>query len=128
MQQDHLNADETSWKTLSEKRWLWIGHGKNCVFFKIKNSRSSQAFQEVFGEFTGGLTTDRYGGYNTHEGPQQLCWSHADRDFEKIASREGFDKLIEKNVTECSRLSGPKKSIWAPWFFALSLAASAKVL
>lgn len=101
LRQHHLNADESSWKTLAEKRWLWIGHGRDSVFFKIKASRSAQAFREVFGTFKGGLTTDRYGGYNCHEGPQQLCWSHADRDFEKIASRDGFDKLIGEKLLEC---------------------------
>lgn len=109
LQQHHLNADESSWKTLTEKRWLWIGHGKDSVFFKIKPSRSSQAFQEIFGAFKGGLTTDRYGGYNTHEGPQQLCWSHADRDFEKIASREVVDKFIGESLLDC------KKTVFDFW-------------
>jgi len=104
LQQPHLNADESSWKTLSEKRWLWIGHGKDSVFFEIKTSRSSLAFQEVFGTFKGGLTTDRYGGYNIHKGPQQLCWSHADRDFEKIASREGVDQWIGEALLNCKKI------------------------
>jgi hypothetical protein len=30
-----------------------------------------------------------------------LCWSHADRDFAKIASREGFDKLIGEKLLDC---------------------------
>jgi hypothetical protein len=29
----HINADESSWKTLTQKRWIWIGHGEDCVFF-----------------------------------------------------------------------------------------------
>lgn len=101
LKKKHLNADESSWKTLAEKRWIWIAHSEDSVFFKIKASRSAQAFREVFGTYKGGLTTDRYGGYNSHEGPQQLCWSHADRDFEKIASRDGFDKLIGEKLLEC---------------------------
>ncbi len=109
LQQKHLNADESSWKTLTEKRWLWIGHGKDSVFFSIKNSRSAQAFREVFETFKGGLTTDRYGGYNSHEGPQQLCWSHADRDSEKISSRDGFDKWIGESLLDC------KKTIFGWW-------------
>jgi transposase len=101
LQQKHLNADESSWKTLAQKRWLWIGHGKDSVFFKIKASRSAQAFREVFRTFKGGLTTDRYDAYNSHEGQRQLCWSHADRDFEKIAGRDGFDKVIGETLLEC---------------------------
>jgi len=101
LEQDHLNADETSWKTLTRKRWIWIGCSRDSVFFEIKDSRSTRAFQEVFGAFKGGLTTDRYDAYNAHEGVRQLCWSYADRDFEKIASREGFDKTVGEMLLKC---------------------------
>jgi transposase len=109
LQQNHLNADETSWKTFAEKRWMWVGSCWNSVFFEIKSSRSAQAFREVFGMFKGGLTTDRYNAYNSHEGVRQLCWSHADRDFEKIAGREGFDKWIGQQLLE------RKKTIFDLW-------------
>lgn len=101
LRKKHLNSDETSWITLAQRRWIWIAHADDSVFFKIKSSRSAQAFQEVFGGFKGSLTTDRYGAYNVHEGARQLCWSHADRDFEKIAERDGFDKLIGHQLLEC---------------------------
>jgi transposase len=101
LSQNHLNADESSWKTMTQKRWIWIAHGKDSVFYSIKAARSSEAFREVYGEFAGGLTTDRYAGYNSHEGPQQLCWSHADRDFEKIATRGGVDKTIGNILLNC---------------------------
>lgn len=109
LKQKHLNADETSWKTLSEKRWCWIGRAENSMFFEITRYRSAQAFEDVFGEFKGGLTTDRYNAYNSHEGPRQLCWSHADRDFEKISSREDVDKWIGENLLDC------KKNIFDLW-------------
>ncbi len=101
LEQDHLNADETSWKTLAKMRWIWIGCSRNSVFFEIKASRSARAFQEVFGIYKGGLTTDRYDAYNVHQGLRQLCWSHADRDFEKIASRAGFDKTVGEILLKC---------------------------
>ena len=100
--QEKLNGDETSWKTLSQRRWMWVGAGCDSVFFKIKTSRSSQAFQEVFGNFKGTLTTDRYKAYNAHEGKQQLCWSHADRDFQKISERGGIDEAIGEELKKCA--------------------------
>ncbi len=109
LNEEHIYADETSWKTMSEKRWIWVGSGKETVFFAIKASRSNKAFREIFGSFKGGLTTDRYNAYNSHEGLRQLCWSHADRDFEKIAGRDGFDKWIGERLLEC------KKSIFNLW-------------
>lgn len=99
-----LNADESGWKTITKKRWIWIGHGKDSVFFDIKTSRSSKAFQEVFEGFSGSLITDRYGAYNTHEGPQQLCWSHGNRDFEKISGRGGIDELVGKSLLDCKAI------------------------
>lgn len=101
LEQEHLNADETGWRTLATRRWIWTGCGQDSVFFEIKAHRSAVAFQEVFGLFKGGITTDRHGAYNLHEGSRQLCWSHADRDFEKIASREGFDKLVGEQLLQC---------------------------
>ncbi len=101
LEQEHLNADETGWRTLATRRWIWTGCGRDSVFFEIKARRSAVAFQEVFGLFKGGLTTDRHGAYNSHEGSRQLCWSHTDRDFEKIASREGFDKLVGEQLLRC---------------------------
>lgn len=98
LNEEHLYADETSWKTLSEKRWIWVGSGKETVFFAIKASRSRKAFREIFGTYEGGLTTDRYNAYNSHEGLRQLCWSHADRDFKKIAGRDGFAKWIGEHL------------------------------
>ena len=109
LQQKHLNADETSWKTLVKKRWIWVGSCENCVFFEIKTSRSAQAFREVFGSFKGGLTTDRYNAYNSHEGARQFCWSHADRDFEKIASRENFERWVGEELLKC------KTAVFSLW-------------
>lgn len=105
----HLNVDETSWKTLSNKRWLWVGCCEDSVFFSIKASRSAKAFHEIFGNFKKGLTTDRYNAYNSHEGLRQLCWSHTDRDFEKIASRIGLDKWLGEQLLSC------KKQVFEIW-------------
>jgi transposase len=104
-----LNADESPWKTLAEKKWIWIGASKDSVFFKIHPRRSSEAFREIFVGFNGTLTTDRFGAYNSHEGRKQVCLAHADRDFEKILSREGLDKWIGE------RLKGCLKEIFNLW-------------
>jgi transposase len=103
LSQEHLNGDETHWKTLGKKRWIWISLGTNAVFLQITASRSAQAFQDVFRGFSGILTTDRYDGYNTHKGLRQLCWAHAIRDFKKIAERAEVDAWIGNRLQECSK-------------------------
>jgi len=99
--EEKLNADETSWKTLGQKKWIWIGVGKNSVYLKIHHRRSSKAFMEVFGGFKGVLTTDRFGAYNSYEGKKQTCLAHADRDFEKISCRGDPDKWIGEQLKSC---------------------------
>lgn len=103
LRQAQLNGDETSWKTLGKKKWMWISLSSSGVFLQITASRSAQAFQEVFKGFKGILTTDRYSGYNSHEGLRQLCWSHAGRDFEKISERAEIDAWIGNRLKECSK-------------------------
>lgn len=109
LNQEHINADETSWKTLKEKRWIWTGACRDSAFFAINPHRSAAAFQEIFGGFKKGITVDRHGAYNTHEGPKQLCWSHTDRDFEKISCRDGFDKTVGEQLLQC------KSTVFSMW-------------
>ena len=98
---NEINADETSWRTFTDKKWVWIGASKNSVFFKIHKRRSSKAFMEIFEGFSGILTTDRFGAYNPHEGGKQVCLAHADRDFEKISSRGDSDNWIGEKLKAC---------------------------
>lgn len=104
LQQGHCNVDETGWRILSKKCWCWIGRSSSSTFFAITESRSTLAFKDIFGTFKGDITTDRYAAYNSHEAPRQLCWSHADRDFEKIAAREGFDKWVGEKLLEFKKI------------------------
>ena len=102
LQQAAIHADETSWYRKGNRQWLWIVTGAKGAFFKIDSSRSAEAFQKILGERPQNipLTTDRYGAYNSYEGPRQHCWSHLDRDFEKIAERENVDGLIGNRLKE----------------------------
>jgi hypothetical protein len=38
--------------------------------------------------------------YNSYKDPRQHCWSHLDRDFEKIAERDDVDGHIEQRLKE----------------------------
>ena len=102
LQQAAIHADETSWYRKGKRQWLWVVTGVNGAFFKIDSFRSSETFQKILGKGPQNtpLTTDRYGAYNSYKGPKQHCWSHLDRDFEKIAEREGVDHLIGSRLKE----------------------------
>jgi transposase len=89
--QEQLNADESSWRVLKKRCWIWIGATSKATFFKIDPSRSSQAYLRIFGSYDKTLTTDRHGAYNEHRGPKQSCLAHIDRHFEKMSERPGID-------------------------------------
>ena len=93
LRQATLHADETSWYRKGKRQWLWIITGRDYACFKIDSSRGAKAFQAIFSDAqqTPPLTTDRYSSYNSYEGPRQHCWSHLDRDFEKIFDRGDVD-------------------------------------
>jgi len=102
LSQSALHADETSWYRGGKRQWLWIITGRESACFKIDPSRSSEAFQAIVGDSPQKppLTTDRYSSYNSYEGPRQHCWSHLDRDFEKISDRDDVDGLIGQRLKE----------------------------
>lgn len=102
LQQAAIHADETSWYRKGKRQWLWVVTGVNGAFFKIDSFRSSATFKKILGKGPQNipLTTDRYSAYNSYEGPKQYCWSHLDRDFEKIAERKGVDRLIGNRLKE----------------------------
>ena len=95
LSQPGVNGDETSWKILGKRCWLWIVTTPKSVFYQIDPSRSAEAFKRVYGEsFNKLLTIDRCPSYNGHQGEKQLCLGHIDRDFEKISGRSGLDETV----------------------------------
>lgn len=105
---EKVNADETSWRVLNKKCWVWIGASLRATFFKIDPSRSAAAYLRVFGDFKGTLTTDRYGAYNQHDGKKQSCLAHIDRYFAKMSQRPSVDgscgRILEQQLDEIFRL------------------------
>jgi transposase len=91
LEQGSLNADESRWRVLHKRCWIWIGATADAMFFTIDSSRSQEAYKRIFGSFSGVLTTDRYGAYNEHKGQKQSCLAHIDRHFEKMSERAGID-------------------------------------
>jgi len=100
--QSAIHADETSWYRKGKRQWLWIVTGQESACFKVNPSRSAEAFQSIVGdlEHPPPLTTDRYSGYNCYEGAHQFCWSHIDRDFERIFERGDIDGVIGLRLKE----------------------------
>ena len=82
-QEPVLNSDETGWRSMGERRWLWALVAGSFVFFTVAASRSSQVLVHLLGTvFAGILCSDRFGAYlKYHQGRAQFCWAHLKRDL-----------------------------------------------
>jgi len=82
-QEPVLNSDETGWRSMGERRWLWALVASWFVFFTVAASRSSQVLIHLLGTvFPGVLCSDRFGAYlKYHKGKAQFCWAHLKRDL-----------------------------------------------
>jgi transposase len=78
-----LNSDETGWRSMGERRWLWALVASSFVFFTVAASRSSRVLIHLLGTvFAGILCSDRFGAYlKYHQGRAQFCWAHLKRDL-----------------------------------------------
>jgi len=95
-----VHADETSWREMGQKAWLWTFVTASMTVFLIRPFRSKAVAQEILGEdFPGTLITDRYGAYAWALW-RQICWAHLKRDFERIAGRRGSAGQVGRRLKE----------------------------
>ena len=83
------HADETTWKEMSKRVYLWALVTPLVAVFSIAG-RSADVAKVVLGRIAGILCTDRYAGYAWWPvAMRQVCWAHLKRDFIKILERGG---------------------------------------
>lgn len=88
--QNVANADETGWPRGNLKKgWLWAFCCSTAAFFIVHANRSQKAARKLLGDFSGKLTTDRYGAYNFYKLIRQICWAHLKRDFKAVSESKG---------------------------------------
>jgi transposase len=85
------NADETSWREKTQRRWLWISVTPLVTIFRLVKTRSAAGAKELLGEVVWGIIgTDHYAGYHWIDPRQrQLCWAHLKREFVAWSERAG---------------------------------------
>ncbi len=78
------NVDETGWKQSGSKRWLWAAATGTAAVFLIHPRRNLDALTHLLGKLSGILVSDRWVVYDDWpEERRQLCWAHAERNWEK---------------------------------------------
>ena len=100
LNKNYLQADETPLEVLDtekssniHKGQLWVLNDplSPLVYYEYKQSRSTEAANQLLDGFKGTLQTDALASYNEHAGIRIGCMAHARRYFvkaEKLASKE----------------------------------------
>jgi transposase len=106
------NADETSWREKTQRRWLWISVTPLVTIFRLLKTRGAASAKELLGEVVWGIIgTDHYAGYHWIDPRQrQLCWAHLKREFVAWSERTGETARIGV------ALLAVEKQLFALWY------------
>jgi transposase len=106
------NADETSWREKTQRRWLWISVTPLVTLFRLLQTRGAAGARELLGEVVWGIIgTDHYAGYHWIDPRQrQLCWAHLKREFVAWSERAGETARIGL------ALLAVEKHLFALWY------------
>ena len=99
------NLDETGWKQKGKKCWLWAGATALVAFFVIHPSRGKEGFKALMGRVLKGIfSSDRWQIYTARaRRMRQVCWSHLQRDFQKLVERGGESKRIGQRAKDIAQ-------------------------
>ena len=97
-----VGKDETGWRLLKAKAWLWVTATDSLAVFTIARRRSSQIVKQILGEaFAGVVCSDRWSAY-TYLLQRQICWAHLLRDFTAMSERHR-SAWHRQRLAECAR-------------------------
>src|SRR5262249_21501349 len=94
------NADETSWRAKTQRRWLWMSVTPLVTIFRLLKTRGAAGAKELLGEIVWGIIgTDHYAGYHWLDPRQrQLCWAQLKREFVAWSERTGEAARLGRGV------------------------------
>lgn len=88
--QPAANLDETGWRQGTVRMWLWAAITATVSVFAIRPSRGREVLDEILGDSTAIIGSDRYSAYgHLPLDRRQICWAHLRRTFEDFAARGG---------------------------------------
>ena len=78
-----IHIDETGWKELSNKLWLWVFATSTVCFFVV-GPRTKTVVKKILDIFNGTLMSDGYNAYR-HFKNRLRCWAHLERKLKGLA-------------------------------------------
>jgi transposase len=98
----NVNIDETTWRELKKRAYLWAAVTPLAAVFRIFNDRTAQSAQSMLGKgYAGVATCDRLKSYWWIK-RLQWCWAHLRRDFQAMIDRGSPGKAIGESLLEQS--------------------------
>jgi hypothetical protein len=95
-QQAYANVDETGWRQMEQRAWLWVAATSLVTVFIVVGTRSAAGLKRLLGEdFQGIVGSDRWTAYHWLDPlRRQLCWAHLKRDFQALVERGGESGIV----------------------------------
>jgi len=105
------NVDETGWRLLRGRAWLWTVVTATLTLFHLNRSRSGEVARALLGPlWSGVLGSDRGAMYNWYDRERrQLCWAHLKRDFQELVDFSPASRPVGK------RLLAIEAEVFAAW-------------
>jgi transposase len=102
----HLNMDETGWRTAGERRALWGAFTDRHAVLRIAPDRHEDHAKALLADTTAIVTSDRWWAYShLPVRRRQICWAHLRRDFRAHAEGLAADKEFgEAGLRICDEL------------------------
>jgi transposase len=103
---EHLNMDETGWRTAGQRRALWGAFTDRHAVLRIAADRHEDHAKALLADTTAIVTSDRWWAYgHLPLRRRQVCWAHLRRDFAAHAEGLGADKEFgEHGLGICEQL------------------------
>jgi transposase len=102
-----VNMDETGWRQVQQRAWLWTAVTATLTVFRIDHTRSGAAIGALLGsDYRGVVGSDRWSAYSRFPAERRaLCWAHLKRDFQALVDRGGEAEPIGRwGLAEIERL------------------------
>lgn len=95
-QQAYANVDETGWRQMDQRVWLWVAATSLVTVFIVVGTRGAAGLKRLLGDSFGGIVgSDRWSAYHRLDPlRRQVCWAHLKRDFQAWADRGGESGII----------------------------------
>jgi transposase len=123
-----IGADETWWRMMAGKGkraggdgkdwWVWSACSDDAVYYRLADSRSTNAAKQILGEYSGIVMCDGFSAYSSLSKQPGThftlahCWAHVRRKFFDIESqepraKEALDYIDELFTVEALCPTGP---------------------